>query len=199
MKKNMFFLLLLVYSSAQSQIDSLYHTQNVNAFHLLRGVGFSHEHSLGRNTTLFVGVFGATELTTQASGTNSQRPLNWTFGLGLEGRMQLRQYYNLQKRLRAGKPVSFNTGGYWGLQAIYTHPGLIIPDPSINSWIRVGPVWGFQVVRRKMFLNINVGIVGNFRQTGPPAVSILAWPVLPHTHLSLGFFLKPKAKIPTSD
>jgi hypothetical protein len=191
--------LLLCYASLHAQIDSIYHTQNVNAFHILGGIGLSHEHSLGKNTTLFLGGSFASSFTSRMTTVRGQSNLDFLFGLGIEAKTQLRRYYNLQKRRRNGKPVAFNTGSYVALQGIYEHPGLITAPKDFNSRFLVGPVWGVQVVRKKLFLNVNIGAMGNFPLSGPPLEGIVAWPVLPHTHLALGFFLRPRTRIPVGN
>ena len=53
--------------------------------------------------------------------------------------MQVRYYYNIQRRLRLGKQISYQSGNFLGVAAPY-----ISATPNSNLLTGIGPVWGHQ-------------------------------------------------------
>jgi hypothetical protein len=53
--------------------------------------------------------------------------------------MQLRYYYNMERRKRLGKQISYQSGNFLGIAAPY-----ISATPNSNLLTGMGPVWGHQ-------------------------------------------------------
>lgn len=53
--------------------------------------------------------------------------------------MQVRYYYNIERRKRLGKRISYQSGNFLGMAAPY-----ISATPNANMLTGIGPVWGHQ-------------------------------------------------------
>lgn len=81
------------------------------------------------------------------------------------GSVHMKYYYNQQKRVDRGRPVSFNAGNFFGIKAKYASPTL----DEKKTWhtMLVGVHWGMQRKMAKYFLyqfNVGVGLAIDLEQ-----------------------------------
>ncbi|MFC2123441.1 hypothetical protein ACFLU5_01420 [Bacteroidota bacterium] len=59
--------------------------------------------------------------------------------------LMLKNYYNLDKRLKKGKRTAMNSGNYWGLYSDFAFAPIAENFENGYKWgLVVAPVWGFQ-------------------------------------------------------
>lgn len=81
--------------------------------------GLSHEWRIIRKISLS----SVANLRTDYISHNEQnKPTTWYRSLRVQASLSARYYYNLDRRLRAGKNVQYNSGNYLSVGAYYTSP-----------------------------------------------------------------------------
>lgn len=99
--------------------------------------------------------------------------------------LQLRRYYNLERRAEKGKVVDGNSGSFFALSVFGATRSLTDTEAFGSEYhFGVGPLWGFQRTYKNNFnVSLQLGGVYSRNTSGEQGV-------LPQINLGLGFVLK---------
>lgn len=129
------------------------------AYNILTNV--SYEKSIGNRTTLrFSGPISAGVLYSKSSVTiYGHEESEWGYAIRPALDMEIRHYYDLNKRLQKGKKVAHNSGNYIAGVVAAAGPSIVESDNMYVSdfTLTVGAMWGIQRNYGKRFM-MNVGI-----------------------------------------
>lgn len=88
--------------------------------------------------------------------------------------IQLRNYYNFEKRSNKGKNVANNSGNYITLRAQYVGPELASSFERYSPHtFKIGPHWGLQRNKKSLIYYFNIGPAFIFDAKGNAAI----WPL----------------------
>lgn len=131
------------------------------AYNLL--TNFSYEKGIGNKTTLrFSGPITGGVLYSKSSVTINDyhhEESNWGYTIRPVIDMQIRHYYDLNKRLQNGKKVAHNSGNYIAGVVVAAGPSILKNDMFYVSdfTLTVGATWGIQRTYGERFM-MNIGI-----------------------------------------
>lgn len=121
----------------------------------------SYEKGIGSKTTLrFSGPISGGVLYSKTSVTiYGHEESEWGYSIRPTLDMQIRHYYDLNKRLRKGKKVSHNSGNYIAGVVGATGPSILKSDNVYvaDFTLTLGAMWGIQRNYGERFM-MNVGI-----------------------------------------
>ena len=141
----------------------------VGLFNLVRP-GFSHELRITRNLSLLSVANLRTDYT---SHSEQNQPTIWYRSLRAQASLSARYYYNLDRRLRAGKNLQYNSGNYFSLGAYYTSPVVAHwGDQSLyqstyplglGNTVNVRLLWGIQrqLPPKRFYYDLSAGLQVN--------------------------------------
>lgn len=156
------------------------------AYNLLTNL--SYEKGMGSKTTLrFSGPIGGSVEYHQTSITINDyhyEDSEWGYAIRPALDVQIRHYYNLNKRLSKGKKVARNSGNYIAGVVAAAGPSIVKSDNVYipDFTLLLGAIWGIQRNYGERFMmNVNVGPGVNFYDSKSEFAPILG--------LTLGFRL----------
>jgi hypothetical protein len=149
MKKILFIFLLFISQislgqTADERFDEVINLEKTIVSLDLLTPGLTIEAAIGTQNSLMVSA--STGFAFYASSTSNGQSES-TFVFVPIFMAQYRGYYNLQKRAKQGKRVSFNSGNYLGFHVAYQGRAINDFDENIfevQNGIILGPVWGLQ-------------------------------------------------------
>lgn len=99
--------------------------------------------------------------------------------------LQLRRYYNLERRAEKGKVVDGNSGSFFALSVFGASRSLTDSEAFTSDYhFGIGPLWGFQRTYSNNFnVSLQLGGVYSRNTSGAQGLS-------PQINLGLGFVLK---------
>lgn len=152
MKKNLIFVLFLAlnaYSQEEVKVDD-------NQFRLnILNPGLTFEKGIGKTETLCLDTNIAWTFTTSTKTGIALTPF---------GRLQFREYYNLEKRVSKNKNILKNSGNYIALNTSYYFKSINDNDfVYLDDGFNIGAAWGLQrTYKSGLNINLNTGLAYNF-------------------------------------
>lgn len=125
--------------------------------------GYINEHRLGQKTTLvsqlrLVGSFRV-EDRLEMYGYSLTFKKVLALSINPELSVAIRHFYNLARRKENGKPIRYNSGGYFAAKAGYVLPPILNNSNIDIRGLGVNGLWGVQQTYRKYFyLNLELGV-----------------------------------------
>ena len=132
--------------------------------------GLSHELRITRNVSL---LSVANLNTGYISHTEQNQPTIWYRSLTAQASLSGRYYYNLDRRLMAGKNIQYNSGNYLSVGAYYTSPIIAhwgeqslyhsTYPLGIGNTVNVRFLWGIQrqLPPKRFYYDLSAGLQVN--------------------------------------
>jgi len=113
--------------------------------------GVSYELGVSRRISLFSVANLRTDYT---SYSEQNKPTIWYRSIIAQASLSTRYYYNLERRLNAGKNIHYNSGNYLSLGAYYTSPAVAhwgeqslsssTHPQGLDNTVNIRMLWGIQ-------------------------------------------------------
>ena len=141
----------------------------VGLYNLVRP-GLSHELRVSQNVSLLT---VADLRTDYISHTEQNKPTIWYRSLAAQASLSARYYYNMDRRLTAGKKIQYNSGNYLSLGAYYTSPAVAhwgeqslyqnTYPLGLGNTVNVRLLWGIQrqLPPKRFYYDLSAGLQVN--------------------------------------
>jgi hypothetical protein len=152
--KRLITLFLLLYATGVQAQQKTLTEKYVTRFNLnLLGFSFTHERSLGQKTTVLLEAGTRVFIQRLRGSSDSYTPTPFP-QLSVEGRW----YYNLAKKLKNGRNIRYNRGGFIGMEAGYLFNPFVKKNVQLKDSPYTGIFWGLQEkLATKMNIEIKAG------------------------------------------